>query len=315
MHQRRDGHDDLPVPRLSVAVCAHEEARTVADTVESLLGQTVWPEAVEIILVDNGSRDGTLAVMGRMRNLDPARIRVVGEPRLGLSHARNRALEEARGEIVAFIDADAVADPAWMTALLVAFDADERIGVVGGPVEIRWDHPRPPWWDERLAEALNAWHPGDEAAPLSYPGYPYGTNFAVRAAAAVGCGGFAAALGRQGRRLLAGEEGELCLRMERAGWSVHYTPEAVVHHRTAASRLRRRYILRRALQHGRSQRMLETMHGIDSGRYLSWPGIVARLLRQGIRLDLDLPFLKFILFRIGYQYQRSFGPRTPHGIA
>ena len=183
----------------------------------------------------------------------------------------------------------------------------ERAGAIGGPVEIRWDHPRPDWWDERLGEALNAWHDGEDAGPLSYPRYPYGTNFAVRADAARSAGGFATALGRRGRRLIAGEEGELCLRLERAGWSIRYTPDAVVHHRTAASRLRRRYILRRALQHGRSQRVVETMHGLESGRYLSWSGIAAKLVGRGVRLDWDLPFLKFILFRVGYQLQRSFG--------
>ncbi|MHC4908795.1 MAG: glycosyltransferase family 2 protein, partial [Planctomycetota bacterium] len=254
MPRRRNPSPVPPAPRLSVAVCAHNEARTITQTVESLLEQTVWPESVEIILVDNGSTDGTLAVMGRVRNLDPARIRVVREQTLGLSHARNRALEEARGEMTAFIDADAVADPAWITSLLVAFDVDETIAAIGGPVEIRWDHPRPAWWDERLAEALNAWRPADEAGALSYPRYPYGTNFTVRTEVARSAGGFATSLGRRGRGLLAGEEGELCLRMERAGHSIHYTPDAVVHHRTAASRLRRRYILRRALQHGRSQR-------------------------------------------------------------
>ncbi|MHC5025881.1 MAG: glycosyltransferase family 2 protein [Planctomycetota bacterium] len=292
MPRRRNPSPVPPAPRLSVAVCAHNEARTITQTVESLLEQTVWPESVEIILVDNGSTDGTLAVMGRVRNLDPARIRVVREQTLGLSHARNRALEEARGEMTAFIDADAVADPAWITSLLVAFDVDETIAAIGGPVEIRWDHPRPAWWDERLAEALNAWRPAD---------------FTVRTEVARSAGGFATSLGRRGRGLLAGEEGELCLRMERAGHSIHYTPDAVVHHRTAASRLRRRYILRRALQHGRSQRLLETMHGLESGRYLSWPAIAARLCGRGLRFDWDLPFLKFILFRIGYQYQRSIG--------
>lgn len=133
---------------------------------------------------------------------------------------------------------------------------------------------------------------------------PKWNHFAVRVGAVRAVGNFEVKLGRKGEKLLAGEEGELCLRLEEANWEIHYTPTAVIHHRATANRLTRRFILRRAFNHGRSQYLLESLHSFESGLYLPWSGILWSCVRNGLRLNWNLPYFKFLLFRVGYQYQR-----------
>jgi hypothetical protein len=82
-------------------------------------------------------------------------------------------------------------------------------------------------------------------------------------------------------------------------------------------RLRRRYIMRRAFCPGRSQRLIERLNGFESGRYLSWPGIAAKAAWSALRLRCDLPFWKYLAFRVGYHYERTFGAISapPAGFA
>jgi len=291
--------------RVAAAVCAHNDAAFLADAVASLMRQTLPERDYEVVVVDNASTDDTGPVLCDLQGRYGRRLRVCWEERTGLSHARNLALAVAGAPIVAFIDADAVADPGWLEGILAAFRQAGPVAVVGGPVRIRWDQPRPRWWSSRLDEALNAYEPGREPMVLGYPRYPYGTNFALRVDAAGAVGGFATVLGRCGRTLGAGEEGELCLRLARAGWEIRFAPDVVVHHRTVPDRLSRRYVLRRAFNHGRSQYMIESMHGFESGRYGSWTDVLGRVTANLLRLRCDLPFLKFTLFRAGYQYERT----------
>ena len=88
-------------PLVSVVVPAYNAERWLAKAVASALGQT-YP-AVEVVIVDDGSSDGTLAVA---RRLAGDRVRVVAQDNAGACVARNRGLAEARGELVKFLDAD-----------------------------------------------------------------------------------------------------------------------------------------------------------------------------------------------------------------
>lgn len=296
-------------PKISVAVCAHNAARFLPDVIRSLMSQTLPPEKYEVLLVNNASTDDSGAVIEKLSQEYGGRLRRIIEPRRGLSTARNRALADASAPLVAFIDADAVADENWLEVVLATFDAHPRAGVVGGRIEVLWEEDVPAWWDARLDEAMGKFSPSDEHLTLAYPQYPYGGNFAVRTAAIREVGGFEADLGRNGAKLLAGEEGELCWRMQQSNWEIHYDPGAIIHHRALADRLTRRYILRRAFNHGRSQNMLEGRHGFESGLYLSRTGLLWNLLTSAARLNWNMPYFKFIFFRMGYQYQRTISKR------
>ena len=103
---------------------------------------------------------------------------------------------------------------------------------------------------------------------------------------------------------MAGEEGELCLRLERQGWTIHYTPHALIHHRATADRLTRPYILQRAFHHGRAQYRIEANHDFESGLYASPVGLLRGVILNALRWDLKMPYFKYLFFRVGYHYER-----------
>lgn len=107
----------------SVVVAARNAEKTIASCIESLLNQSLKP--LEIIVVDNASTDSTASIASSMG------MKVVHEGVIGRSRARNRGIEESRGELVAFIDADAVAEPNWLTFLLEKYRAERCAGVTG----------------------------------------------------------------------------------------------------------------------------------------------------------------------------------------
>jgi glycosyltransferase involved in cell wall biosynthesis len=294
----------------TVCICAHNEASYLADAVDSVMAQRLSADRYEVLVVDSASDDGTLGILGELQRKWGSRLRWVREDEPGLSRARNRGLAEAEGAVTAFIDADAVVEPTWLAGILAVFAGDAQAGVAGGKVVVRWDVAAPRWWRGALDEVFNAFSPSNVVTRLSYPKYPYGTNLALRTLAAASVGGFASTLGRQGRMLYAGEDGEMCLRMERAGWSVWYAPGAVVHHRTKAARLSRMFVLKRAVRHGRSQRQIERMHGFESGLYPSVWKLLLMVAGRALRLRCDLPFLKFAAFRFGYRWEGLKGGRV-----
>lgn len=114
--------------RLSVIVPAWNAEATLATAVESILGDTSLP--AEVIVVDDGSSDGTLAVAHRLADAD-SRVVVISGPNGGVSAARNLGLEAARGEWLAFVDADDRVLPGGFAALLRAADEHDVLAVVG----------------------------------------------------------------------------------------------------------------------------------------------------------------------------------------
>src|SRR6185369_16506406 len=130
----------------------------------------------------------------------------VREDRLGLSHARNRGILEARGELIAFIDDDALAEKEWLTELTAVFD-DSSIACAGGLVLPAWQERTA--WPQWLHPRLYCFYSTiTEPAPreMHYPSYPVGTNIAFRKSALANAGIFNLQLGRIGDSLLSMEE-------------------------------------------------------------------------------------------------------------
>jgi glycosyltransferase involved in cell wall biosynthesis len=236
----------------SVVVCTHNRADLVAHAVDAAVAEA---RAVtgEVLVVDNASTDATPDVLRALAGRHGERVRIVAEPRLGLSVARNRGLAEARGDVVAYLDDDAVPRPGWLAALLAPY-ADPRVVAVGGRIVLRFDAPPPAWLSSALHSALSAYDPGPTARPIRYgeATYPFGANISFRTAAARTAGGFSATVGPLGRHQLVHDETDLCYRLEHAGGVVWYTPDAIVDHHVIAERLTPRWMLARHATGGQS---------------------------------------------------------------
>lgn len=172
---------------VTVAICTLNRAELLRRTLESLTSMRVPSDLDwEVVVVNNGSTDCTDDVIHSFTDRLP--IRREFEPQRGLSRARNRAVDAARGDYIVWTDDDVVVDPGWLAAYAEAFRRWPDAAVFGGSIVPKYDMPMPKWAAEgkeivgETAFALLDF--GDEPMPLSNNGnrIPHGPNFAVRSA-------------------------------------------------------------------------------------------------------------------------------------
>ena len=116
---------------VSVVMTCHNEERTIEQAVRSVEAQTAFDAVLEIIVVDDGSRDGSRVVLEQLAG-EIEKLRIVETPGLGQSGARNRALREAKGELIAILDGDDFWTPEKLERQLPAFARSAEIGLVYG---------------------------------------------------------------------------------------------------------------------------------------------------------------------------------------
>jgi glycosyltransferase involved in cell wall biosynthesis len=116
---------------VSVVITCHNEARTVEQAVRSVAAQTAFDAVAEIVVVNDGSQDGSEVVLERLAG-EIEKLRIIEAPGLGLPGARNRALREAKGELIAILDGDDFWTPDKLRCQLPAFAHSGNIGLVYG---------------------------------------------------------------------------------------------------------------------------------------------------------------------------------------
>ncbi len=235
---------------LSVAVSTCRRPDGLTRLLASLMEADGCDFAWELIVVANGPDAAARTRTESWPRGFPAPLRVVHEPRLGLSRARNRAVGVARYPLVAFLDDDVTVGPGWLSAYERAF-ADAKVGLAAGPVAPAWRAEPPSWIDARALADLSCLDLGEDPR-RARPGEVVGANFAARRELLRGLGGFREDLGRRGGRLLSGEEFDLARRAAAAGHGLLYVPEARVWHDIDPARLRRAWHLRRSYWGGRT---------------------------------------------------------------
>ncbi len=246
---------------ITVAIQTYNRSATLAETLGSLRDLR-RPEATEyeILVVDNNSTDDTPQVIQEYRHILAPRLRSVFEPQQGLSHARNRALQEAKGQIVSFLDDDVIVDPDWLSTVAAAFK-EHSATVVGGRSYLIFRAERPAWLPEHYEFYLSRLDYGDQVI-VGTDHDLYGLNFSVRKDVAVQVGGFNLSLGRCGPvSLHSGEESELLRKVRARGGVVVYEPRAIVGHIVLRERLTKKWFLRRAFAAGVDTEILHLSDG------------------------------------------------------
>jgi cellulose synthase/poly-beta-1,6-N-acetylglucosamine synthase-like glycosyltransferase len=195
-----------------VIVPAYNAAHTLEACIRSLLALDYPSDRLEIIAVDNGSRDQTGAILARYRD----RILVTHEARRGAAAARNAGLRRASNAVVAFTDADCVADRAWLRTLVRALD-DPQVGIAGGAIRALLPVNGVAAFNEEV-------HNHRMAIEVFKPAYAQTANWASPRALLEQLGGFDASFRRH-------EDVDLAFRIQQAGFRLAYVPDAIVHHR------------------------------------------------------------------------------------
>lgn len=234
-----------PGTSLTVALCTHNHKHRLERTLRDLTRLEPPNNPWELLLVDNACTDGTSELVATKGwRTSQIEVRVVREEKLGLSHARNRAISEAMGEYIVFMDDDETPDSHWLRAYERAI-LSERPDALGGGIEVMFeDGSRPPWLRDELLGFLGRLDHGGAARRLDAPGTSiFGGNFAFKRDVFAKIGTFDTALGRKGTANVGGEDTEIYRRLLGAGCVVWWVPEAVIYHRIRAAKLRRSYFL------------------------------------------------------------------------
>ncbi len=227
----------------------------MSETLESLKAVAIpGGMALECIVIDNASTDDTPRVVEAAANsLPPFPMRRVFESRQGSSFARNRAVDEARGDFILFLDDDATADRDWLRAMLSAMEA-RTLDAACGMVLPRWSTPPPPWLGPRLWVKL-AVH--DRAKLLSEPPNEaealqnyFSANVGFRRATFERFGRFREDLGVVGKNPMSGEDTELFARIIASGGRMGFVPDAIVHHLIGPERMTRKYLRHKSFAYG-----------------------------------------------------------------
>lgn len=204
-------HASEAAPKVSVYIPAHNAGEFLARSIESLLAQSLSPD--EILVIDDGSRDNSAEIATAYKGCTLIRHKV----NKGLAAARNTAMQAARNDFVASIDADCIAHPSWLSELAKNMDDPKLAGVGGKLTEEIQDSLADRW---RAVHMPQEW--GDSL--LRNPPFLFGSNNLFRKSAVLEAGGY------DERMRTNGEDTNLCARLREKGWDLLYDPSARATH-------------------------------------------------------------------------------------
>jgi GT2 family glycosyltransferase len=279
----------------SVVVCTHSAARweQLLDAVDSVRRQAL-DDGVRG-QVGSGTFEIVVVVDHNPALLHHARTRLLGVRVLanahapGLSGARNTGSEQARGDVVVFLDDDAVAEPGWLAAHLDAFRDPSVVGT-GGTIDADWEGSPPLWWPPEFDWVVGCTYEGWAGERAETIRNPIGANMAFRRPLVLQVGGFSDHLGRNGDGAAGCEETDLAIRLAccHPTGRIVAVPAARVRHIVPAERATFRYFTRRCIAEGRSKAVVARRVGTSAATaaertYVrrTLPLAIARSLRRG----------------------------------
>ena len=214
------------LPRIAVVVPHLNQPEHLARSLDALAAQSFDMRRVEVAVVDNGSRALPREIVARLPG-----ARLIEEPEPGPGPARNAGVAATSAPLLAFVDADCVADPDWLAVIAAGFDADPGLKVLGGDVRILTENPARPGPIEAY-EAVFAFRQREYIRKMGFSGTG---NLAMRREVFEAVGPFAG--------IGAAEDADWGRRARAMGVVTRYEPRMVVHHPARASldELRRKW--------------------------------------------------------------------------
>jgi GT2 family glycosyltransferase len=208
---------------VSLAICTCNRANALRRTLISIAELTLPPRtSVELVVIDNNSSDCTPRLVHDMARNMPMPVRHFRESRPGLAFARNRAISESIGAIIAWTDDDCLLPSDWLSRMLQLMCSDPTVDILGGRVELHCALDAPICIKSSPEREIYR----GQSAPGAFL---LGCNMAIRRRAFETLGGFDVRFGAGGA-LRAGEDAEFVLRAQRAGLKIVYEPAWVLYH-------------------------------------------------------------------------------------
>jgi glycosyltransferase involved in cell wall biosynthesis len=262
---------------VTVAICTWNRRPLLAQTLASLEQMRVADDTQwELLIVDNGSTDGTAGLAREWIERATLPLRYVLEPALGLSHARNRAVREARAEWLLFTDDDVIVDPCWLDGFVSATRRHPQAGAIGGRVDPWFVEPPDPDLSGAFPAVANGFcglDLGPEEIVVPADRFLVGANFGIRVDPARPAP-FDTHLGPVGANPIGGDEVRYQMELREAGREIIWCPVMGVKHYVDPKRVRLDYLQKFYSNIGRHSVML---NGVPAGARLA--GVPKWLMR------------------------------------
>jgi len=236
--------------KLTIALCTYNPKPVLLRrVVEAILPQAASRHDVEFLVIDNNSSP-SVQELGVLAGLP---VRVLREPRQGLTAAREAAIANAQGELILFVDDDNILDPGYLDRVIESF-ADEKLGLLGGAIYPEYEAPPPKWFLEYENLIAIRRYPSSlrvTTADFRHSDFfPVGAGFAVRRSLARSyvedCERDVRIEGRKGAALSSGEDIDLALYVLSQGHSLMVTGALRLLHVIPPGRVNEAYIRRLA---------------------------------------------------------------------
>jgi mycofactocin system glycosyltransferase len=234
----------LNYPLVSIIIPVRNRPKDIKACLESLAQLRYPQERLEIIVVDDSSSDNTVEIIKEF----PVQVIALKKHKQA-SYCRNLAASRAKGEILAFIDSDCLADPQWLLELIPSFK-DQSIGAVGGFVDGYYDKSGLDCY-EKVKSSLNMGLWPKKSKKINPFFYLPSCNLLVRREQFISIGGFK-------EKLVVGEDVDLCWRLRKKGLEIEYQPKGKIYHKHRNSI---QAFCKRRFDYGTSEPMLHREHG------------------------------------------------------
>ncbi len=242
---------------ISVVICTYNRASYIQDAMESLVTQTLDKTAFEVIIVNNNSTDHTQQVcLDFLRAHPDYDFQYLNEPKQGASFARNTGAALAKGQLLCFMDDDAVAGKDYLERIVYFFESHPDAGGLGGKIIPKYIPAEPAWMSYYVSSMVGNFDYSDTVEVFSPNKYPLESNMIIRKADFDAISGFNTALpGVVGTLRIGGEGKDFFMRLKALGRVIYYDPAIVVQHVVEVSKLTPEYLYRVASGMGRGEKV------------------------------------------------------------
>lgn len=287
---------------LSIILCTYNRDKYIYNVLQSIAQNDYPCNQYEIVLVNNNSTDNTESECSRFQTDYPhIQFRYCIETNQGLSYARNRGIQESKGDILVYVDDDALVNQEYLHTYAEFFEKNPDIAAAGGPIIPKYETTEPAWMSHYTRQLVTGkLYLGDKEREFPKSAFPGGGNAAYRKSVFDKIGFFNVELGRKGNSLIGAEEKDLFDKMTTIGIRFFYLPTAILYHIIPEKKLSQDYFNRLTYSIGVSERY-RTLQ-ISKGKYCK--RLVSEAVKWAATLVLWLKFAFTLQFAKGNKLVR-----------
>lgn len=241
----------------SIIICTYNRDKYLYGALQNVAENGFSDNSYEIILIDNNSTDNTATECQRFEKDYPnVDFHYYLEAKQGLSHARNRGIEESHYNFLVFLDDDSYIQENYLSNLKQQLEKHPDADAFGGKITPVFESGVTPNWLSKWTYSwVSAIDMGHKVCQFKGKTFPIGANMGIRKAIIGKTGVFNTQLGRSKKNLMGGEEKDLFERIRQQGGKIYYFPNVVVHHVIPPTRTSKEYIMRMGEGVGKSERI------------------------------------------------------------